>query len=210
MQPSDPDPIDRPIIGGEDDEALSADPVWAGPPWHQCPGVTALSLEIGRSASTALTLEGARAYQEGVIMRLVIRVRETGPEARTRLFAHLNEAHGRGQVDARLDPQGLRWGVELSDGRRVTTLDESPGAAGVPDGEDSSSWLPEQPVREGLARPIAWGDMWSREIWLWPLPPPGLLRVTCAWPDRDVPETFTDVDAAPLRAAALRAESLWD
>lgn len=55
-------------------------PSWAGPPWHVQPGSTALSVEIGRSSSTVVRLEGAAVYQQGLVLRLVVRIRETDPE----------------------------------------------------------------------------------------------------------------------------------
>ena len=154
-------------------------------------------------------LEGASAYADGVVLRLVIHAREAGREARRRLFAHLELAHGRGMLDARLRPGGLRWGVEFSDGRRVGTLDESPWANDPPDGVDFESWLPDHPVLEWLDRPTGTGGTWSREAWLWPHPPAGVLRVVCAWADRDITETSVFIDVAPLREAAQRAKSIW-
>ena len=203
-----PDAPDRPVPDDGDDSLLLSSSGWQGPPWHVRPGVAALSVVVGRSQDTAVLLEGARAYPQGVVLRLVVRVCESGREARRRLFAHLERVHGRGQLDLWLPPGGLRWGVELADGRRVTTMDESPWA-GLPDGADPREWSPDHPVLEGLGRPGGWADTWCRDVWLWPLPPAGRVRVVCAWDDRGIPETAVEVDAAPLREAAARAEPLW-
>lgn len=190
-----------------DDAARSPVP-WAGPPPGVRPGVVALAVELGRSASTVVGVEGARAYGTGVVLRLVVHVRETGREARRRVFAELDVTHGRGQLDLALPVGGLRWGVELADGRQATTLDESPWAS-LPDGTDPEGWLPPHPFLEGIGRPSVHGGTWSRDVWLWPLPPPGALRLLCAWPDRAVDETATPCDVAPLRAGAREARPLW-
>ena len=203
-----PDVPDRPVPDDEHDSPLVS-PAWQGPPWHVRPGVAALSVVVGRSPTTVVLLEGARAHPQGVVLRLVVRVRESGREARRRVFAHLELAHGCGQLDLRLPPGGLRWGVELADGRRVTTVDESPWARGLPDGADPARWSPDHPVLEGLGRPGVHADTWSRDVWLWLLPPAGRTRVVCAWTDRGIPETAVEVDPAPLREAAARAEPLW-
>jgi hypothetical protein len=135
-------------------------------------------------------------------------VRETGREARRRLFTELDVTHGRGQLDLALPVGGLRWGVELSDGRQATTLDESPWAT-IPDDVDPGGWVPSHPFLDGVGRPTVHGGTWSRDVWLWPLPPPGPLMLMCAWPDRDVDETATTVDSAPLLEAAAEARPLW-
>lgn len=61
-------------------------PAWAGPPWHVQPGVTALSVEIGRSSSTVVRLEGASVYKQGLVLRLVVQIRETDPEQWRRIL----------------------------------------------------------------------------------------------------------------------------
>lgn len=134
---------------------------------------------LGRSRSTAVLLEGVRGYPAGLVLRLVVELREPYREARRRVFSERELTHGRGQLDLMLPPGGLRWGVEYADGRRVTTLDDdSPWNASS--GSDPASWTPDRPVLQGLSRPTAWGSTWSREVWLWPLPPPGPLRLVCA------------------------------
>lgn len=185
------------------------DPEWAGPPWHICPGLSPLTVVLGRSSSTAVLVQGIGCYPSGLVLRLVVRLRERGREARRRVWQELDVTHGRGQLSMFLPPGGLRWGVELADGRRVTTVDAySPWNESPPDA--AVAWVPDRPVLEGLARPSVFGSAWSREMWLWPLPPPGPLRLVCSWPDRGVAETTTEVDAGPMRAAAAQAASCWD
>jgi hypothetical protein len=182
---------------------------WEGPDWHTRPGLCPLSVVLGRSATTAVLVEGARAYPAGVVLRLVVQLRERGREARRRVLSALDVTHGRGQLDLELPPGGLRWGVELADGQRVTTVDDYRAWNARP-GEWDPDWLPDRPTLTGLGRPSVWGGAWSRDVWLWPLPPPGPLRLVCAWPDRGIPETSTTVDAGPLRQAAAQAEPLWE
>ena len=169
----------------------------------------ALSVELGRSESTAVLLEGARAYDAGVVLRVVVVLRDTVSfAARRRLFGQLDITHGRGNLHLSLPAGGLRWGFEFSDGRRVTTLDDSPWVE-LPDGVDLATWDPGHPVLEVMSRPAVFAQSWSREVWLWPLPPAGPLRAVCAWPDQEISETSTTVDTAPLRTAADHATPLW-
>ena len=77
------------------------------------------------------------------------------------------------------------------------------------DGTSGGAWVPEHPVLEGLSRPTVHGGSWNRDVWLWPLPTPGPLRVVSAWPDRGIAETSVTTDAAPVLDAAARARPLW-
>lgn len=184
-------------------------PEWTGPGWHLRPGLSALTVLLGRSSSTAVLVEGARAYPTGLVLRLVVQLRERGREARRRVVTELNVTHGRGRLDLFLPVGGLRWGVELADGGRVTTVDDySPWNERPPEADER--WTPDRPVLQGLGRPTVWGGSWSRDVWLWPLAPPGPLRFVCAWPDRGIDETSTTVDAGPLRQAADAATPYWE
>jgi hypothetical protein len=116
-----------------------AGPVWAGPPWHVQPGAIALSVEIGRSPSTVVRLEGASVYEQGVVLRLVVRIRETDPEQWRKVFQDFMMFDGH-RVHAPLAPSGLIWAVEFADGSRASTAKESPWAVGAPDGTDLSTW----------------------------------------------------------------------
>jgi hypothetical protein len=191
-----------------DDPAINLSPIWGGPPWHGQPQPVAVLIEMGRSATTAVQVVGASAYPDGVVLRFVVRVRETPRELRRRVFAQLEFTSGRGMLNMGLIPGGLRWGFEFSDGRRVTSLDEGPWVL-MPPGVDPNSWRPSSPVLEGLGRPAEFAGTWSRDLWLWPLPPAGILRCVCLWPDRDIEETSTIIETEPIREAASRARNSW-
>lgn len=182
---------------------------WDCPPGDVRPEPVALSVELGRSASTVVLIDGARVYPDGVVLRLTVRVREQPAELRRRVFQQLSVSHGRGMLHLALPPGGLRWGVEFADGQRVTSLDDYSPHTDRPPEVMPADWVPDRPVMRGLGRVDTFGAAWARDIWLWPLPPPGPLRLVCAWPDRGVPETATSIDAGPLRDAAARARPEW-
>jgi hypothetical protein len=46
-------------------------------------------------------------------------------------------------------------------------------------------------------------------FWLWPLPPPGALRIWCEWPALEVGRASVEIDAAAICAAAEQARPLW-
>lgn len=180
-------------------------PAWTGPPWHHAPGTVLLDHELGRSGTTVVSLDLARCFGEGVLLSVTVRVADTGRRARQRVFEYLERAHGRGWLDERFAPDGLRWGVSFADCRTVTTQDESPwaGASDVLEADVDG------PVLEGQGRPAVFMDTWSREFWIWPMPPLPTLRVGVEWPARGIPETVTALDTAPLLEASRRARPVW-
>jgi hypothetical protein len=193
----------------EDLDGLTVlEPAWAGHPGDELPGTLPLAVELGRSASTVVHLEDVRAYSEGVVFRIAVRIRRTTVRERSRVLGQLDITHGRGSFHLALPTGGLRWGFEYSDGRRVTTLDDSPWTM-IPADADPLDWTPARPVMDGASLPMHYGGRWARDVWLWPLPPEGDLRAVCSWPDRDIPETTTVLDATAIRAAAADAHPLW-
>ena len=190
------------------DELEVLDPPWAGFPRDELPGTLPLTVELGRSDSTVVRLEDVRAYSVGVVFRVAVRIRRTTVRDRSRVLGQLDVTHGRGSFHLALPQGGLRWGFELSDGRRVTSLDRSPWTT-VPADADPMDWTPDGPVMDGASQPMHYAERWARDVWLWPLPPAGDLRAVCAWPDRDIPETSTILDATAIRAAAAAAQPLW-
>ena len=200
---------EAPTLDEVDDSGDLVGHRWAGPPRRHRAGVAAFSVLAGRSGTTAVLLEGARCFASGVELTMVVELRELSRRARGRVFDDLSVSYGRGQLAMALPPGGLRWGLALADGRRVTTLDDG-GWASMPDDADPETWVPDRPVLEPLGgRPSVEGSTWRRRVWLWPLPPPGPLQVVAAWPDRGIAETSTTVDATPLVEAAAHAEPLW-
>ncbi|MEV7192443.1 ankyrin repeat domain-containing protein [Streptomyces sp. NPDC093510] len=109
---------------------------------------------------------------------------------------------------------GLRVGLLLGDGRRVTSLDserdESVPLVGPPELRAYAS----RSVPTGLI-PLDPGDPGESlfrtgvDLYLPELPPPGETWLVVEWPDELVAETRTPVDADALRAASVRAVEVW-
>jgi len=199
-----PEFVERPF--DEDDYPPPFEiPAWQGPPWHQQPGVVHETRELGRSDTTVILLDGIRCFEEGFLLRLVTRINERGRQARQRTFAYLERAHGRGSLDERFKPDGLRWGIEFSTGQKATSQDDSP----YPDDGNLESAEVHGPVIGGQGRPDVYMDSWTRDFWVWPTPPQGLLRIAVEWTERGIAETITTLDAEPIRAASLRSRPLW-
>jgi hypothetical protein len=194
-----PDPKTPP---DDTDEELDdyASPAWLAAPVDVLPGVVPLELVIGRSDSTAVTLTGIRAFPTGLEMRLNVLVR--GRVARRDLNAEVFDGfhrHRDGQAGQ------LKWGFELADGRRATNVD---GFDDLYPDSPAQEWTPSRPVLHGGGGGGSDRSV-ERDQWLWPLPPPGRLRVVCQWLDQGIEPSVTDLEADPFIEAATRALPLW-
>ncbi|WP_326667095.1 ankyrin repeat domain-containing protein [Streptomyces canus] len=111
---------------------------------------------------------------------------------------------------------GLRVGLLLSDGRRVTSLDGTvmrsiswTGPQGQPQEastEQAVGLIPLDPGLHHSRRSLFKTDV---DLYLAELPPPGETQLVVEWPDEGVPETRTPVDVDALLAAARRAIEVW-
>jgi hypothetical protein len=46
-------------------------------------------------------------------------------------------------------------------------------------------------------------------LWIWPLPPPGPVTVTCSWPSRGLHDARLVMDGDAIQAAARLAQPFW-
>lgn len=188
-------------------------PIWAGPPEDTVPGVVPLEIILGRSDTGVVFLTGIQAFPAGLGMSLGVRVRGrlSAGDLNGEIFdeyRHPRDAEPGERADR------LKWGFELSDGRRVTNVDPSPYLEQPnqdhhrPHHPDDWKWEPDHPVLQGLGGGGGSRSV-NRDYWLWPLPLPGRLRVVCQWPARSIELTVQDLDADVFLAAARRAQPLW-
>ncbi|MEU6243712.1 ankyrin repeat domain-containing protein [Streptomyces sp. NPDC047024] len=108
---------------------------------------------------------------------------------------------------------GLRVGLLLSDGRRVTSLDGTTtrritytgpqGETRVAQTDQAIGLIPLDP---GLRPSLFKTDV---DLYLPELPPPGRTELVVEWPDEAIPETRVAVDTDALRAAAAGVVEVW-
>jgi hypothetical protein len=167
--------------------------------------VVPLELILARSQSTAVLLTGIRAFPTGLSMTLGVRVR--GPLRRRDLHSEVFDGPYNHDMDAQWQAGRLKWGFELADGRRVTNVDPPVWREHHDQGDDLT-WQPDRPVLSGGG---GGGGMRSvdRDVWLWPLPPPGRLSVVCEWLEQDIEMSIHELHAQPFLDAAARAEPVW-
>jgi hypothetical protein len=172
---------------------------WMGPPDNMLGTPVPLRLLLARTEHVAVAVTDALAYPMGVKLTLAVRRRlgeddDPSFDPFHPLFSHRSRG-------GEAPPELLRFGVQLADGRKATTLDDHPWARG----EETK---PEGP----LLMPgggSGGATSWDLGFWLWPLPPPGPLAFVCEWPAEAIGVSRAETDAGALVAAAELAEELW-
>jgi hypothetical protein len=195
-----PDPHDRdssvPEEGGE--------PEWAAPPIDVIPIVVPILLVLGRSESAAVLLTGVTAYPTGLSVSVSARIRYRHPDGDLGLDLILPSPR---HSDPSWHAERLKWGFEYVDCRRATSVDPPPFDPSVPGpGRD---WKPSHPMLQFNEASANGARAVDVRCWLWPLPPPGRLRVACEWPAQGIDHTVHDLDAQLFLDAAARARPLW-
>lgn len=175
-------------------------PAWLGPPAGELGRAVDVAQIVARSDAGLIALAHAVAYTTGVSLTFYARVSGLKPGEMHTIYMH---QHGGVSDPDELPDAFMRIGVEVPGGARASNMGRR-------------SWDPEaEPEGPLLMMHGGGGGQTSaREAelhpgyWLWPLPQPGVLKLSCEWPIAGIPFTTVELDAAPLREAAARAIAL--
>ena len=148
------------------------------------------TLPLGRTDRAAVAVTGISAYPGGFEIFLTAWFRPGGQGAE----------QPPGPPDPRAIRRSLRFGLQLSDGRKVIGEEGGPGpdADAAPDGPILRQFM-------GGGSPRSLFTRW----WAWPLPPAGPLDFVCEWSALEIPETRASIDAQLILDAAARSSILW-
>jgi hypothetical protein len=181
-------------------------PEWYGPPRHVLGAAVPLRLLLVRTDELVVAIIEATAYPNGFEFRLAVRSKQRPAYPCDSPFDFGHPAmwrhHGRMAESGELPPELFRFGIELADGSKATTLGGHPFEQD-PEKEPKGPLLIEHGGGGG-------GGDWDQTYWVWPLPPAGTLAFVCEWPAKGVSLTRYEVDANVIRAAASEAEVLWE
>ncbi|GHG13299.1 MULTISPECIES: hypothetical protein [Amycolatopsis] len=163
---------------------------WTDPPREYIvPAVLPWAQPLGRSERTVVALRAIEVWPQALTLRVTVYSRDS-----------LVDDPAEGLIDHRRKPDynGLLIGVLYADGSRASSETIS-----VPSASE-----PEAPVLR--ATPVG-GTRFAveHEIFLWPLPSAGPLKLVVQWTDREIPETRTTLDGGAIRAAAKDAAEIW-
>ncbi|WP_205698583.1 hypothetical protein [Conexibacter sp. SYSU D00693] len=164
-------------------------PPWAGAARGVLGSVVPLDLVLARTSRVAVVVSHLRVFPNGCTIPVEV---QTAPGVELP-----DEGPFWGRRD--LEPEVLRFGVELADGSRATTVDRS------------RMWDDDPPTGPVLSPGggDGGGGTWRLRLWLWPLPPPGRFELVCAWPSEGIALTRAAVDTQLVHAAAQRAVALF-
>lgn len=179
-------------------------PLWFGPPEQELGVVVPQGVVLGRSDRAVVALSHAVAYSTGVAFDFLAAARDLSRSEANRVFheQHLSD-------EEELPNTFLRIGFELADGGRVSNLSGSRAHRNLM----SPDATPEGPLllrHAGGGGTSSGGDVAMKPgYWLWPLPPPGPVRISCEWPFVDIALSTVEIDGAALLDAASQVRSLW-
>jgi hypothetical protein len=154
-------------------------PDWTMPP-PMVGGYVAGPVLIERSEGLVIVVRQVMAYPSGV---------EFDIEAHARGPSNLDGPHGH---------EAMRFHIAFADGTLVRLNDET----GLRSGNGPMLTVNRQESSWGGP-----GEHTRLSLWLWPLPPPGPLTLTCEWIGRREASLVLDADA--IHAAAGQAQPFW-
>jgi hypothetical protein len=161
-------------------------------PDNEIPGSVAVDALLASSEDLVVFICGMSVYRDGVDFTVEVRARPGRMSG-----ASLHEA----MVWPGAGEDRLLLGVEFDDGRRCTNVPrEHPPPSGTTSADQPALWSSGSGGRLRTAY-ASW--------FLYPLPPPGDLRIICAWPAAGISETVTTLSADAILRAADRARELW-
>jgi hypothetical protein len=159
-----------------------------GAPDNELPVTVPIDQLLAATDDIAIYLSAMSVYTLGAAFTVEVRAH---PRWRSAVEGDVwDSIHGHGRGSDR-----LLLGVEYADGRRCSNL------AGLFGSGNGVSLWPGGSSGGGRSASADW--------YLSPLPPPGDLRIYCAWPGAGVDETRTVLDASTILEAASRVRELW-
>jgi hypothetical protein len=171
---------------------------WEGQPRDILGRPAAVEQFVVRSEHAVVALRQVVAFPSGCLLGLVLAARR----------GSLPERVWDGLVGSfhELTEAGLRLGVRYPGGAKATTVRSAfPGWAYPTD-------RPEPPMLVEAGGGSSSDDSdyrGDRELWLWPLPPPGPFEFVVEWPAMGIDLTATTLDGDAITRAAERSEPYW-
>jgi hypothetical protein len=178
-------------------------PRWSRPPEDELPHALPETAVLATTENLALLLAGVRAYSDGALFLVEWRLRRLDEDDAD--WAALVRRVGGPRLPGEQELGSLRLGVELADGQRL-----------VADGD--SWWMPGELTEPdthvlGMANWSGGGSeesqVFSGELWLWPLPPRGQVKLAWEWAAFGLAEGTWELSGDRIRAAAEEARPIW-
>lgn len=184
-------------------------PPWAGAPLYELPAVVHIGQFLHRSPTMVMAIKSADVFSTGCSFDLAWTIRRGQQDDEE--WAGLNEfffrpVPGPGYRRGPGADSMLLFGAQLPDGSKTST--GSHGPHGFFEGADQPA--PPVLLLRGNGGSGAEDEFaGSGQIWLWPLPPSGELRLVAQWKDFGLEECSVMLDGGRLREAAAGVQPYW-
>jgi hypothetical protein len=179
---------------------------WFAPPEDELGVSVPLGLIVARSEKGVLAVPHATVYSTGVQFDFVAQARGLSRRDINRLFHEQHQGFGDDEEEE-LSDGFLRLGIELPGGARVSNLPRQQQRL------FRGEVTPDGPVlmMHGGGGGMATDQTASLRpgCWIWPLPEPGILLLSCEWPIVEISLCTVEIEATRLHEAAQRVIQLW-
>lgn len=183
-------------------------PPWLGPPLYELPAVRHIGKFLHRSPAMIVAVKSVDVFAAGCSFSLTWIIRRDGIAEEDWAEKHqLFFNQGMGPRHGLRAGRGLMFGVQLSDGAKASTVGFEPHAFM---GTDQKPEPPTLTLNNGGGSGADDELSGTGNLWLWPLPPAGTVRLVTQWLDFGLTESSIELDGGLLREAAADAQRFWE
>jgi len=163
---------------------------WQGVPDNETGALTPIDFILAHSDQVAVRIVSVIAFSIGFSFECVCKTSN-------RELAHMAFLGDREYYESLHPERTFRVGLQLPDGRRLTSLDVH---------SDVST---RASVETGPRLKWIWASGVHQLWWVYPLPAPGTLTFACEWPVARIPLSTVGIDSGPILNAAEQSVRLW-
>ena len=177
---------------------------WLGPPGDTLGYPVPIQRFVARTNQAVVALQHVVAFTEGCSFTLHLAVRRDSLDES--VWAGLVESHFGGDPEVTQTEGDLKFGVRFPDGATATTVDHPFHGWAHPTDRPEPPMLTEAGGESSSSDRSYQGH---RQLWLWPLPPPGPFEFVIEWHNMGIDTTSIVVDGTAIARAAEQAQPYW-
>ncbi|PRB41610.1 hypothetical protein CQ020_11135 [Arthrobacter sp. MYb23] len=183
-------------------------PPWTAPPRYELPVIVPVGRFVHKSQAFVMAIDAVRVHSTGCVIDLnwILRRTDQDDQEWTEISAVFHR-HAPQVRDGGISADSiLLLGIQFPDGAKASSSSLAMYGHRPLDEE------PDGPVFEYRPKGGNGGDddiSGKAELWLWPLPPSGDLRIVAKWTDMGLSESSIILDGRQLREAAAGAQKYW-
>jgi hypothetical protein len=177
---------------------------WQGPPVDILGHPVPIRQFVARTGHAVVALQHVIAFPEGCSLTLHLAVRRGSLDEPT--WKGLSGSHAGGDPDLTPADGGLKFGVRFPDGSKATTVDNAFRGWAHPTDRPEPPMLIEAGGGSSSSDRFYQSD---RQLWLWPLPPPGPFEFVVEWQRVGIGTTSATLDGSAIVRAAKQALPYW-